>query len=113
MGVLYEEILVRLVKSRKLSIAAACGCVRHLYWGGLLSPAATGLHTAAFLCRGFMSCSDRSPKFASGIDEEHQRHMYADSGVSLVDMVPEVSLCMTSIKQLVSASSVCNGEKLY
>lgn len=90
MGTLYEDILVRLVESRKLSIAAACGCMRHAYTGQMLSPAATGLQIAAFLCRGFMYWSIRSPNYASGIDEDHQRDLYAECGVSLVDLIPEV-----------------------
>lgn len=93
-GILYEETLVRLVESGKLSIAAACGCVCHAYTSQKTSLAVTDLHTAAFLCRGLIYWSSpcaTSAQRTDGPSPTRQQALYADCGVSLADLIPEVS----------------------
>lgn len=82
---------MRLVERGHLSIAAACGCVRRAFTSPQASAAATDLHTAGFLCSSLAFLSVRSHKYDAGIDKSLLQRLYANCGVSLASLVPEVS----------------------
>ena len=82
---------MRLVERGHLSIAAACGCVRRAYTSLQASAAATDLQTGAFLCSSLVFLAVRSHKYDAGVDKCRLQRLYADCGVSLATLVPEVS----------------------
>lgn len=96
-GKVLEEILMRLVARKYVSLAAACGCVRAAYTDHQISLAARDLHTAAFLCRALRhgchvpSQDGRGQETAHAVCADDLQAMYASCGVSLMDLLPKVT----------------------
>lgn len=94
-GKVLEEILLRLVWLRYVSLPAACGCVRSACTDPRMSLAATDLQTAAFLCRALHALSSPpqhacGPLTAHAAPLEDLQELYASCGVSFLDLLPKV-----------------------
>lgn len=68
--------------------------MRHAYTTQKTSLTVTDLHTAAFLCRGLIYWSSpcsTSALSTQGPSPSCQQTLYADCGVSLAELIPQVS----------------------
>ena len=93
---------MRLVARKYVSLAAACGCVRSAYTDHKISLAARDLHTAAFLCRTLRHGMSVPSQNCGGQETTHAvcaadlQALYASCGVSLLDLLPKVTILDTA-----------------
>ncbi len=89
-GHLLEGLLLGLCSQDRISVAAACGCIRHAYMSRETSLAMTDLWTASFFCdilRAFPAYHDDPAR----MDTSLLRKSYGSCSVRLLDILPLVS----------------------
>ena len=84
----YQLILMRLVIDGRITVAAACGCVRMSYSKQAASSVVEDLYTADFLTDLLHDCTSHVPPALLG---HSLQQLYSSCGVSLADLIPKVS----------------------
>ena len=107
---LFQRVLLDLITDERITLAAACGCLRMAYERQAPSLAAANLYTADFLV-------DALRRFVLDVPQGLQggaiRKLYSSCGVSLKDLIPEVSPLAGNITHACLSDIACENRSNF